>query len=131
MRLQTLGLVAAAATFGSVWFGHVAVRFLEHRLTRLWPARLGFGLGGAALLAVSLAATGPALSAAAGIAGLVLLYDIVELSRQERRVREGRALANPANPRHRPVFEAGKALTEDLFEADPEPPAYRERGRKA
>lgn len=125
VSLETAGLAAAAATFASVWFGHVAVRFVEYRWARLCPARLGFATAGIACLGASLACSCPNGSIELGIVGLVFLYDILELSRQERRVREGRAMANRANPRHAAVFASGKALETDLFEKDPEPPVYR------
>jgi len=123
--METAGIAAAAATFGSVWFGHVAVRFLERRVARLWLPRAAFGLAGAACISASLACACPNGSIEFGIVGLVFLYDIVELGRQERRVREGRAKANPDNPRHRAVIESGKALGVDLFDRDPSLPVYR------
>ncbi|HUX42062.1 MAG TPA: DUF4491 family protein [Rectinemataceae bacterium] len=127
--METAGLAAAAATFGSVWFGHVAVRFLEYRSKSLMPPRLLFGAAGAACIGGSFLCSCPNGSIEFGILGIVFLYDIVELGRQQRRVREGRAKANPANPRHRGAFESGKALTEDLFAREPAQPAYREAGR--
>ncbi|MDA8410863.1 MAG: DUF4491 family protein [Treponema sp.] len=127
--METAGVAAAVATFGSVWFGHVAVRFLEYRLARLWPARLLFAAAGGGCLAASLLCSCPNGSVEFGIIGIVFLYDIVELGRQQRRVRKGRAKANPDNPRHKAVFESGKALTEDLFAREPEPPGYREARR--
>ena len=129
MSLETAGLAAGAATFGSVWFGHVAVRFVEYRARGLLLPRLAFGLAGLGCLGASLACSCPNGSIELGIFGLVFLYDIVELGRQERRVLEGRARANPDNPRHRPAFDSGKALTEDLFAREPEQPTYREEGR--
>ena len=36
MEIQTIGLVAAAATFFGVWFGHVAVRKVEFSVEKLW-----------------------------------------------------------------------------------------------
>lgn len=127
--METAGLAAAAATFGSVWFGHVAVRFLEYRSAGLWAPRLLFGAAGAACLGASLLCSCPNGSIEFGILGIVFLYDIVELGRQQRRVGEGRAKANPSNPRHRAAFESGKALTEDLFAREPGQPTYREARR--
>ena len=127
--METAGLAAAVATFGSVWFGHVAVRFLEYRLERLWPARALFGAAGAGFVAGSLLCSCPNGSVEFGIIGIVFLYDIIELGRQQRRVREGRAKANPGNARHKAAFESGKALTADLFAREPGQPAYRETRR--
>ena len=88
-----------------------------------------FAAGGAACVAASLLCTCPNGSIEFGIIGIVFFYDIVELGRQQRRVREGRARANPANARHKAIFESGKALTEELFAREPARPAYREAGR--
>lgn len=131
MGVETAGLAAAAATFLSVWLGHVAVRFLEYRVARLWMARALFGAAGLACVGASLACTCANGSTELGIFGLVFLYDILELGRQEGRVREGRARANPDNPRHREVYAAGKALILDLFDREPAPPVYRETRRGA
>src|SRR5512133_1381856 len=99
MIMETAGVAAALATFASVWFGHVAVRWLEFHVARLWVPRaafltLGFGL---AILSLTLAMTSAAI--VAGIVSIVLIYDAFELSRQWKRVREGRAMANRTNAR--------------------------------
>ncbi len=99
MTLNTIGLVAAAATFFSVWAGHVAVRAIEARVARLWiPIAVSAGLG----LALEVAALFSPLpvSAALGIVGITLLWDALEFRRQHGRVARGHAPANPMNPRH-------------------------------
>ncbi len=98
--MQTIGLVAGLATFLSVWFGHVAVRKIEFVSPALWlpvtlSAVLGLGLEIGALLS-----RGNALSAALGILGITLLFDALEFARQQNRVKNGHAPANPRNPRH-------------------------------
>ncbi len=40
-----------------------------------------------------------------GILGVTVLWDAVELFRQQNRVRRGHAPANPHNPRHRRFLE--------------------------
>jgi hypothetical protein len=112
------GAVAALATFGGVWAGHVGVRAVEYRARRLGPAMAilaAAGLGIEALAAVS--GAGPA-AAAEGIVGMTLLFDAFELRRQFRRVREGRARANPSNPRHAPFIASGRALAADPLDRD-------------
>ncbi len=99
--LQPAGLILGLTAFLSIWLGHVLVRVLEYRLAWLpWPLFLAAGLGAetAALLARD-----PLASGVLGIAGMTLLWDALELRRQERRVRRGHAPANPANPRHRRI----------------------------
>ena len=103
--LEFAGLAAAAATFGGIWLGHVSVRAIEFRAPRLrLPAAL-FIAAGLALEALAVAggrrgAGSLALTGAAGILGMTLIYDAFELRRQWRRVLKGRAPSNPANPRH-------------------------------
>ncbi len=98
------GLAAAAATFGGIWFGHVSVRAVEYSAPRLWLPAAVYVAAGCALEVLAVAAAGHAgglaLSGAAGILGMTLIYDAFELRRQWRRVLRGRARANPANPRH-------------------------------
>jgi hypothetical protein len=60
------------------------------------------------------------LSAACGILGTTLLWDALELRRQERRVRKGHAPANPRNPRHaRILAESPAATTLNLLKREP------------
>ncbi len=117
MRTEWTGLAAAIATFAGVWAGHVGVRLIEYRSRRLWPAAVLFATAGLGLEALAaLSGAGPA-SAAWGILGMTLLFDAFELGRQFRRVREGRASANPLNPRHAPYIASGHALVEDPLAA--------------
>ena len=100
VALEYSGLAAAAATFCGIWFGHVSVRAIEFRARSLAPPAALFIAAGLACEALALAIPRLALSCAAGILGMTLIYDAFELRRQRRRVLKGRARANPANPRH-------------------------------
>ncbi|MDA8425911.1 MAG: DUF4491 family protein [Treponema sp.] len=106
MSAQWTGLVAAAATFAGVWAGHVGVRRIEFRAARLWPPAVLLAAGGLGLLALAATSGSGPGAAAWGILGMTLVFDALELFRQFRRVREGRAPANPGNPRHAPYLAA-------------------------
>ncbi len=120
--MNTVGLVAALAAFCSIWFGHVSVRKIEYRSPTLWlPAGI-FVVVGAALERVSLMAHTLAASTGLGIVGITLLWDALELVRQQRRVRKGHAPANPRNPRHAAFLtEPGsRATTANPLKREPE-----------
>jgi hypothetical protein len=72
-------------TFGAIGAGHVLVRHLHARFgTR--PATLLFLLGGLVLVG-SLGATSDLLSGVLGITAITLLWDGVEIYRQEKRMK--------------------------------------------
>lgn len=123
------GLAAAAATFGGVWFGHVAVRRIEFAAARLGPFMLAFLLAGLALEAAVLLSASFALSAFLGILGATFLFDAPELKRQEKRVNAGRARANPRNPRHHLALASGRAVLEDPLGGEPPVPVYAGRSK--
>lgn len=100
MQLNFIGLSAALATFFGVWFGHVAVRKIEYRSADLRLPSLAFILAGLLLEYASLAATNNTAATVLGILGITTLWDALELTRQQKRVRSGHAPANPGNPRH-------------------------------
>jgi len=120
MNLQWIGVVAAAATFFGVWFGHVAVRKIEAAVERLWvpivlTLTLGLYFGLWSLLADNLS-----ISAAAGILSVTLLWDSFEFWRQQNRIIRGHAPANPDNPRHARILSDSPAATPlDLLDRDP------------
>jgi hypothetical protein len=120
MEIQSIGLVAAAATFFGVWFGHVAVRKVEFSVEKLWlpiGVTLVVGLG---LETWSLFANNKLLAAATGILGMTLLWDSFEFWRQQKRVIKGHAPANPDNLRHaRILADSQDATTLDLLKRDP------------
>ncbi len=120
MELNFIGLSAALATFFGVWWGHVSVRKIEREVVKLWiPALsalvLGLGLWFASTLTSSLP-----LSAAGGILGVTLLWDALELYRQQNRIKHGHAPANPNNPRHAKILaEYSEATSVDLLARNP------------
>jgi hypothetical protein len=85
MNLQWAGLVLAVVTCATIGAGHVLVRWLHARFgTR--PAIPLFGLG-AIVLAASAAAASDLLSGALGLTAITLLWDGLEIYRQEKRKR--------------------------------------------
>ena len=120
MSLEPTGLCSALATFLAVWGGHVIVRAVEYRTRSLLPPAAALVVCGLALEAAALFESAKPLAAAEGIVGMTLLFDALELQRQFGRVREGRARANPANPRHRPYLAGGPAAP--CAPPEPEPP---------
>jgi hypothetical protein len=86
-RLQWAGPALAVVTFVTIGAGHVLVRRLHARF-RTRPAGLLFLLGGL-ILAGSLLAPGDLLSGALGITAMTVIWDGVEIYRQERRARLG------------------------------------------
>jgi hypothetical protein len=132
MSLNWIGPVAAAATFLSIWFGHVGVRKIEAASLALWvpasiAAALGLALETGALLTHSLF-----ISGALGIVGMTLLFDALEFYRQHRRVAHGHAPANARNPRHaRLLAENPSATTIDWLKREPAGHPVRLEGLKA
>lgn len=120
MPLNWIGLVAALATFGGVWIGHVSVRKIEAMSPTVWAPSavalfLGLSLEFGALLSENLY-----VSAALGILGITVMWDALEFWRQHRRVAKGHAPANPDNPRHKRLLaENSPATTVDWLKRDP------------
>jgi hypothetical protein len=120
MALNFTGLAAALTTFLGIWFGHVAVRKIEYRAADLRLPTLAFLLAGALLEYASLSATNRTASVVLGIWGITSLWDALELTRQQKRIRIGHAPANPDNPRHaRILVEHSQATTIDWLARDP------------
>jgi len=120
MSLNWMGLLAAFATFLSIWLGHVGVRKLEAAAPALWvPASLA-AAAGLTLEAGALFTHSLYLSGVFGIVGMTLLFDALEFYRQHRRVAHGHAPANPRNPRHaRLLAEHPAATTINWLEREP------------
>lgn len=117
--MNLTGLFAGFATFIGIWLGHVGVRAVERRSVYLWKPALLLASGGLALEIFALFTPAP-FHFAIAILGITLLWDTLELFRQEKRVHKGHAPANPANPRHaRILAESPTATTEDLLKRDP------------
>lgn len=118
--MNTFGLVTAISTFLGIWWGHVGVRVIERRTVQLWKPILGALLLGLALETLALLTPSRALSAAAGILGVTVLWDGFEFIRQEKRIKKGHAPANPENPRHARILAEYPAATPlDLLNRDP------------
>ncbi len=137
MTINPIGLAVALAAFLGIWLGHVSVRAVEFHAADLRPPALAYILSGLSLLAVSLASSGFLLSGTAGILGMTLLWDALELARQQKRVARGHAPANPANPRHaRLLASHPEATTLDRLARAPRGRPYSqdelaaEKGRK-
>jgi len=88
-QVRFAGLVLAIVTFGTIGIGHVLVRRLHARFgTR--PA-IVFFLVGVLVLGASLISFNDLLSAVLGITAITLVWDGVEILRQEGRMqREAR-----------------------------------------
>jgi hypothetical protein len=120
MHLNFIGLVAATSTFLGVWFGHVAVRKIEYISPTIWLPTVIFTFLGIASEWFSLSTSNLFLSTASGILGFTFLWDALELTRQQNRIKKGHAPANPNNPRHaRLMREYASVTTLDLLKRDP------------
>lgn len=98
--MNFVGIVAAFSAFFSIWFGHVAVRKIEFISPTIWLPTVIFTTLGILIEYLSLITDNRLLNTASGILGLILLFDALEFTRQQKRVRRGHAPANPNNPRH-------------------------------
>jgi uncharacterized membrane protein YozB (DUF420 family) len=118
--MNLTGLVAALAAFFSIWFGHVAVRKIEAISPTIWLPSTAFTFTGIALEYFSLVTSNFLLSTIFGILGITLLWDALEITRQQNRIKKGHAPANPHNSRHaRLMQEHASATTTDLLKRDP------------
>ncbi len=111
--MSLVGPVAALAAFLSIWLGHVSVRKIEYVSCTLWLPTVVFIGAGLILEGLSLAVRSLPASAACGIVGITLLWDALELRRQQNRVRTGHAPANPANPRHAAMMNGTQRNAEE------------------
>ncbi len=84
MIVQWAGIILAFVTFATIGVGHVLVRQLHARYGTQ-PALPFFGLG-LIVMALSLAARSDLLSAALGLTSITLLWDGIEMYRQEQRM---------------------------------------------
>jgi len=119
--MNFIGVIAALVTFFSVWFGHVAVRKIEFISPTIWIPTAIFATLGLIVEFLSLSTVNRSLSIAFGILGITLLFDALEFTRQQRRIRKGHAPANPNNPRHALVLADSNfhATTLDLLKREP------------
>ncbi len=121
MEINTLGLVAAITAFLTIWFGHVAVRKIEFISPTIWLPTILFTALGLLTEYCSLITDNLSLKTALGIAGITLLWDAFEFTRQQKRIRKGHAPANPNNPRHAKILADpnSHATTQDLLKREP------------
>jgi len=126
-NLNWIGLISALTTFLTIAIGHIMVRELECRIHTIKPAIticifLGIGLEIGALLADS-----RTTSALFGIIGITVLWDGFEFYRQQKRVINGHAPANPDNPRHQRILsQFPTATTINIIDRDPRGYPYSE-----
>jgi len=86
MNLQWAGIILASVTFATIGIGHVLVRRLHARYgTR--PALPFFGAG-LLVLILSLVTSNDLLSAVMGLTAITLLWDGIDMYRQEQRMRQ-------------------------------------------
>lgn len=119
--MNTIGVVAALTAFFSIWFGHVAVRKVEFISPTIWLPTIVFAALGLIVEYLSLSIINRPLSTALGILGITLLFDAVEVTRQQNRIKKGHAPANPHNLRHVKILSDSKfhATTLDLLKREP------------
>ncbi len=118
--MNFIGVVAALATFFSIWFGHVAVRKIEFISPTIWIPTTIFATLGLIVEILSLCTVNRLLSTVFGIIGITLLFDALEFTRQQNRVHKGHAPANPNNLRHAKILaEHSSATTTDLLKREP------------
>ena len=95
MNLQWAGPILAFVTFATIALGHILVRYL-HASFGTRPAVALF-LVGASLMAGSAAASQDLLSGVLGITAITLVWDGVEIFRQEKRFQRDRFPKNTRN----------------------------------
>ncbi|MEF3275500.1 MAG: DUF4491 family protein [Chloroflexus sp.] len=117
--LQMSGLWLALATFLSIWWGHVGVRWLEAHSADIRPPMIVLIIAGLILNLAALFAPNVTVGGVCSVVGISLWWDAFELVRQDRRVRHGHAPANPNNPRHARYLAEGKATIHDPLDREP------------
>ena len=119
--MNFIGVVAALTAFFSIWFGHVAVRKIEFISWTIWIPTVIFASLGILTEYLSLSTVNRPLSTAFGILGITLLFDALEFTRQQNRIKKGYAPANPDNPRHAKTLANSTfhATTLDLLKREP------------
>jgi len=119
--MNFIGMVAALTAFFSIWFGHVAVRKIEFSSPTIWIPSIIIAALGLIVEYFSLITVHRPLSAALGILGVTLLFDALEFTRQQNRIKKGHAPANPNNPRHAKILADSNfhATTLDLLKREP------------
>lgn len=109
--MNFIGIVAALSAFLGIWLGHIAVRKIEFISSTIWLPTLIFAAAGITLELFSLSTGNRPLSTVFGILGITALWDALEFTRQQRRVRQGHGPANPRNPRHVKIMAENPSAT--------------------
>lgn len=119
--MNFIGVIAALTAFFSIWFGHVAVRKIEYISRTIWAPTTVFAVFGLFTEYWSLITSSRPMSTALGILGITLLFDTLEFTRQQNRIKKGHAPANPNNPRHALILADANfhATTLDLLKREP------------
>jgi hypothetical protein len=118
--MNSIGVVVSLTAFFSIWFGHIAVRKIEYSSPTIWIPTTIFTALGILTEYLSLSTVYRPWSVAFGILGITLLFDALEFTRQQNRIKKGHAPANPNNPRHiKIIAEHSSATTLDLLKRDP------------
>ncbi|MBI3737587.1 MAG: DUF4491 family protein [Chloroflexi bacterium] len=119
--MNFIGVIAALATFFSVWFGHVAVRKIEFISPTIWIPATIFAALGLVVEFLSLSTVSDPLSTGLGILGITLLFDALEFTRQQNRIKKGYSPANLNNPRHANILANSTfhATTLDMLKREP------------
>lgn len=119
--MNWLGVVAALTAFLSIWAGHVAVRKIEFSSPTIWIPTVIFAMSGIVVEFISLLVGNRLQSVTLGILGITLLWDALEFTRQQNRIKKGHAPANPNNPRHASILVDTNfhATTLDLLKREP------------
>lgn len=111
--MNVIGLTSALVVFLGVWSGHVLVRKIEFQVDRLWLPGVVLMLISLSLGWCSLLAPVRVWSAVLGISCVLVYWDVLELYRQQKRVKKGHAPANPKNPRHARIIKNFPSATMD------------------
>lgn len=118
--MNFIGLVAAITAFFSIWLGHQIIRKIEFISPTIWLPTTIFALFGILTEYLSLITNNRLQSTALGILGITFLWDTLEFTRQQNRVRKGHVPANPNNPRHAKILAGhSSATTINLLKREP------------
>lgn len=118
--MQLTGVWLAAASFLSIWWGHVGVRWVEAHSRRIGPPMAALLLAAVGLNVAALLSDNLAIGGAGSVVGFSLFWDAIEVYRQQWRVIHGHAPANPRNPRHAAYLAAGMGRTDDPLKREPQ-----------
>lgn len=117
--INDIGLITGLSLFLGIWLGHVGVRKIEFTFANIKLPSMLFFLMGCIFEWVSLSVEILEWKVIFGVTGVTLIWDALELFRQEKRVQRGHAAANPSNPRHQRILQQCRdATTIDPFKPD-------------